>query len=415
MQFLYNLFIRLFGLSVLLVSPFNMKARKWIIGRRGILDKLKNDIRKTDDVIWFHCASLGEFEQGKPVIEKLRSTFRGYKILLTFFSPSGYDIRQDYKGADFVYYLPNDTPFNARQFIKIVHPRLVFFIKYEFWFNYINELNRNKIPIYIVSAIFRRGQYFFKPWGWWGRRQLQKVTYFFVQDENSLALLRLVKVYHAEISGDTRFDRVAELAREKSTFPVIERFKNNKAVFIAGSTWPADEDLLLEVLKKSKEDFKIIVAPHIVNNEHISQLMNKFSNYQPVCLSDEGNDQFNQSRVMIIDSIGKLSKIYEYGTLAYIGGGFGVGIHNTLEAATYGMPVIFGPNYQRFREAVELMELGCAFPIHNADECAEVLNLLLTDKLKYDECATSARQYVLQNAGATDKVIEKAKEYLVVN
>ena len=414
MRFLYNLLIRLFGLGVLLVSPFNMKARKWTIGRKDVLAKIKSDIKETDRVIWFHCASLGEFEQGRPVIEKVRSKFKSYKIILTFFSPSGYDIRRDYEGVDFVYYLHNDTSFNAKQFVKLVHPRIVFFVKYEFWFNYINELYKNKIPIIIVSAIFRRGQYFFKPWGGWGRRQLQKVTFFFVQNEKSLALLRLAKIYHAEISGDTRFDRVVKLTQEKISFPVIERFKNNKPIFIAGSTWPVDEDLLLEVLNKSKEDFKIIIAPHIVNKEHINQLINKFSDYQPVCFSDEKNDQITQSRVMIIDSIGKLSEIYQYGTLAYIGGGFGVGIHNTLEAATYGIPVIFGPNYQRFREAVELKELGCAFPVQNANDCSKVVNLMLTDKTSYAACASSAREYVIQNAGATDKVIEKAGEYLSI-
>lgn len=415
MRLLYNLFIRLFGLGVLLVSPFNMKARKWIIGRKGVLGKLRKNIKETDRVIWFHCASLGEFEQGRPVIDSLRSKYKGYKILLTFFSPSGYDIRRDYKGVDFVYYLPNDTAFNARKFIQIVHPRLVIIVKYEFWFNYISELEKNKIPLLVVSAIFRRSQYFFQPWGKWGRRQLLKVTHFFVQNEESLALLKLVKVYHADVSGDTRFDRVAKLIGEKPDFPIIERFKNEHPLFIAGSTWPVDEDMLLSVLSKTNADFKMVIAPHIVTDERINQLKSKFSSYNPVCFSQEDGSSMEHSRVMIIDSIGKLSHLYRFAKLAYIGGGFGVGIHNTLEAAAYGMPVIFGPNYHRFREAVELVETGCAFPVKNDEECINIIHLMLSDKEKYAKCASFSREYVMKNAGATIKVLEKAGEYLSLN
>jgi 3-deoxy-D-manno-octulosonic-acid transferase len=414
MRILYNFFIRLFGFSVLLATPFNSKARQWHNGRKGLLKRIKKEVNKKEKIIWFHCASLGEFEQGRPVIEAIKSTFSDHKILLTFFSPSGYEVRKNYSGADYVYYLPLDTPKNAKQFIRRTNPRMVFFIKYEFWFNFINELNMNKIPVFVVSTIFRKSQYFFKPGAGWIRKQLQKITYFFVQNEKSLALLRMVKVNHADISGDTRFDRVVALAGEQVVFPEIEQFRNNSKLLVAGSTWPADEDVLKDLISTSQHDFKLIIAPHIVSKEHIDQLSKKFSDFNPVCFSKAKPGNVKTSRVMIIDSIGKLAYIFRYASLAYIGGGFGVGIHNTLEAATYGMPVFFGPNYKKFKEAVEMNELGCAFAISNSNELLVSFEAVFSNEKKYSQTCSIAKNYVAEHAGATQKVIEKAKEYLVV-
>lgn len=412
MRFFYNFFIRAYVFLVFLAKPFSLKARQWSNGRRGLLKKISKEVSKNEKIIWFHCASLGEFEQGRPVIEAMKSTFSNHKILLTFFSPSGYEIRKNYEGVDYVFYLPADTASNAKKFIKITNPEIAFFIKYEFWFNYINELNKNKIPLFIISAIFRESQYFFKPGAIWIRNQLQKVTYFFVQNEESLALLQKAKVYHADISGDTRFDRVVKLANEQVAFPEIETFKESKNLIVAGSTWPADEDVLKDLISNSDSDFKLIIAPHIVNKDHIRQLLKKFSAYKPVLFSKVKSTDAKKSSVMIIDSIGKLANIYKYAGIAYIGGGFGVGIHNTLEAATYGLPVFFGPNYKRFNEAVEMEALSCGFAVENSTQLSTGIDDLLTNEAKYLRICLVAKSYVNDHSGATRMIVEKAKEHL---
>jgi len=398
----------------MLVAPFNARARLWHKGRKGLLKKIKKAISKDDKLIWFHCASLGEFEQGRPVIEAVKSTFSDHKILLTFFSPSGFEVRKNYTGADFIYYLPLDTAVNAKKFINRTKPRMVFFIKYEFWFNYINELNKNKIPLFIVSAIFRKSQYFFKPGAGWIRKQLQKVTYFFVQNQVSLDLLLKAHVFHAEISGDTRFDRVVKLANESVSIPEIESFASGKKLFIAGSTWPADEEIIREWITNSKADLKLIIAPHLVEKERIDHLIRVFEEFNPVLFSKAKSNKAASSKVLIVDSIGKLAYIYRYGKYAYIGGGFGIGIHNTLEAATYGLPVIFGPTYKRFKEAEDLVELGCAFPVGNGLQLTEVVDSLHSDQEKYALVSSTAKKYVREHAGATQNIIEKSKEYLLV-
>ena len=412
MQLIYNIFVWAYAMGIRLAALFNGKARLWISGRKSIFSKIEKAIPKDEKLIWFHCASLGEFEQGRPVIEAFRKQFKDYKILLTFFSPSGYEVRKNYEQADYVFYLPLDTSNNAKKFIALTNPSLAIFVKYEFWFNYLNELSRNKIPLLMISVIFRSSQHFFKPWGWWFRRQLQKVTYFFVQNEASIKLLSSVKVFHAEVSGDTRFDRVMQLPLEEIKLPVIETFANGETLLIAGSTWPADEDILKALILQSKHKFKMVLAPHIVSKDHIQQLLEKFKEWQPLLFSDQHKTNLAQSRILIIDSIGLLSHIYRFGKISYTGGGFGVGIHNVLEAATYSLPVIFGPNYQRFQEAVELSRAGGGFPISNSEECISAFNRLMDDKALLQKSSTIARNYVVENAGATASVLEKAKEYL---
>ena len=412
MHFIYNISIGAYAFGIRLAALFSSKAKLWVLGRKDIFSKIENSIPKGEKLIWFHCASLGEFEQGRPLIESFREHFKDHKILLTFFSPSGYEVRKNYEHADYIFYLPVDTPKNAKKFIALTQPRLAIFIKYEFWFNYLNELSRNKIPLLMVSVIFRPSQHFFKPWGGWFRKQLQKVTYFFVQNEASRNLLNSVKVYHVTVSGDTRFDRVMQLTSEEINLPEFEKFSNNEPLLIAGSTWPADEDILKTLLLKLEHKFKLVVAPHVVSKEHIQQLLVKFKEQKPILFSEINNASLAEKRVLIIDSIGLLSHLYRFGIIAYIGGGFGVGIHNVLEAATYGLPVIFGPNYQRFQEAVELARLDSGFPINNDKECIEIFSRLMADKTLLQKSSDIARNYVVENAGATSLVLEKAKEFL---
>lgn len=413
MRLVYNFFIFLYKKTISLAAFFgNDKAKKWLKGREDVFSKLKSAIREEDKTIWFHCASLGEFEQGRPLIETIKKSYPEYKILLTFFSPSGYEVRKDYPLADHVFYLPADTKKNARKFVEIVQPRLVFFIKYEFWFNYMNELYKRKIPYFMVSVIFRPSQHFFRIWGSWSRRQLRKITYLFVQDEQSLELLDRFKLYHADLIGDTRFDRVAELADFGKEFPVIERFTQNMSVLVAGSTWPADEEKLLALMQKLEEDIKLVIAPHQVGEEHIEQLKKSFGKFGVEVFSKATQNNLDNVRVLLIDSIGALSYLYRYATVTYIGGGFGAGIHNLLEAATYGKPVIFGPNHEKFREALDLIENGGGFTVNNADELLSIYRKLLTDRVKYNESAATAKDYVVSHTGATQKILEKAKEYL---
>lgn len=413
MRFLYNIFIQLYSFSIRIASNFNSKAKLWVEGRKDVLSELKKSEIIGKPVIWVHTASLGEFEQGRPIIENLQVSFPDHKILLTFFSPSGYEVRKNYNGADYVAYLPIDSPDNAKQFIDLVHPQLVIFIKYEFWFNYINELYINKIPLIFASVIFRSSQYFFKPWGKWFAKQLNKISYLFVQNEESLKLLDSIKVHHADVSGDTRFDRVIELPEEDVSYPIVDEFKCNSKILMGGSTWPPGEKILLNLLAGSDEDFKLIIAPHMINKEHIDDILNRFEDFNPVRYSEGITDKLQKSKVLIIDSIGILSMLYRYAHIAYIGGGFGVGIHSLLEASTYGVPVIFGPNYSRFREAIDLKDNKGGFPIENSNECLEIFNRLMKDHEFYNQSSASAVDYVRNNAGATLSIICIVKEYIV--
>ncbi len=415
MWLFYNLFIFFYQEAIKIAAlSGNEKAKKWVQGRKSVFTDLKNAIGKDDKIIWMHCASLGEFEQGRPLIEAIRKRYKDYKILLTFFSPSGYEVRKNYAHADFVFYLPMDTARNARKFIKLVQPRAVFFIKYEFWFNYINELYLRKIPLFMVSSIFRPSQHFFRFWGGWFRKQLRKVTFLFVQDDTSLELLESIKIYHAEMIGDTRFDRVIALSEEKKEFPLIKAFADDKPLLIAGSTWPADEDKLQELIVQLQIDFKLVIAPHQVDKEHMDQLMKKFKKFNPVLYSSAADGDLKNSRVLIIDGIGYLSYLYTYADITYIGGGFGAGIHNLLEAATYGKPVIFGPNHDKFKEAIELKSNGGGVVISGADELILTCGLLFNDQQKRTASGNAAKNYVLENAGATEKVMDKANEFLMV-
>ncbi len=411
MNKLYNFIILFYTEIIRLAALFNPKAKQWIAGRKNQFDNIQKSIGINEKIIWFHCASLGEFEQGRPVIELVKKKLHGYKILLTFFSPSGYELQKEYKNADYIFYLPADTSYNAKKFIKIVNPKLVVFVKYEFWYNYINELYKNKIPLIVISSIFRPQQYFFRFYGKWFRNQLHKVTFFYVQNKASAQLLNSIGVLHNKVTGDTRFDRVTNILQDNTEIQGIKDFKDNYKLLIAGSSWPPDEDIILEIIKEHS-DLKLIIAPHIIYKTHIQDIIEKFNMYHPVLYSHIKDADLSKNNVLIIDNIGLLSKLYRYADIAYVGGGFGAGIHNLSEAAVYGIPVVFGPNHKRFNEAIDLINIGGGFAFSTVKEAVNIFNLLLKDNKKRIIAGDKAAKYIIKNNGASTIIIDKIEGFL---
>ncbi len=407
MNFFYQLGIFFYLLAARILAPFNIKARQFARGQKASFPYLESKINHNRPIIWVHCASLGEFEQGRPLIEHIKKTQPDYQVLLSFFSPSGYEIRKNYDQADYICYQPIDTLKNAKRFIELVRPEKVFFIKYEFWFNYMNLLNRKQIPLYLVSAIFRKEQLFFKSGikAKWYRNILSKVTHFFVQTPESARLLAEIGLKNSTVTGDTRFDRVAEIAANYKELPLVETFKDGQQLIVAGSSWAPDEEKLISFLKQNPKT-KLIFAPHEVKASNIKRLKEQLPT-PAVCYSEAHDKDLASAQVLIVDTIGILSSIYRYADIAYIGGGFGVGIHNTLEAAIYNIPVIFGPNYQRFQEAVNLKERGIAFSIATSEELNTILTQLLTDSSRRESISKKCREFMAENLGATQQVTQK--------
>jgi len=387
-----------------IASAFSRKARLWIKGRRHWRLKLKEGLKHKKNVIWLHAASLGEFEQGRPLIEQIRNKFPDFSILLSFYSPSGYEIRKNYSGADYITYIPLDINRNAKDFINIVKPVMAFFIKYEFWYFHLKQLHKNNIPVYLVSGIFRPGHIFFRKYGFWFRNMLNFFTHIFVQDQFSFKLLTDAGLQNACICGDTRFDRVAENAISAKAVENIENFTEGELCIIAGSTWPADEELLISYINDPAVSAKFIIAPHEIEKDHIKQICKKLK--KSFALYSEAHSvNLKDTAVMIIDNIGMLSSVYRYGKIAYIGGGFGDGIHNILEPAAAALPVVFGPKFKKFIEATVLISEGAAFPVCNIEELTDVFNLLIQDKEMLLNASEKARNFVYNNTGATDKII----------
>lgn len=408
MVFLYNLGIRVYQFLVAVVSIFNTKAKLFRNGRKGWERHLKDVVKENDRIVWFHCASLGEFEQGRPVIEAFRVKYPDVKILLTFFSPSGYEVRKNYTGADFIFYLPLDTYWNAKRFIDIVNPISTIFVKYEFWYHYLNQLKKRNIPTYVISAIFRDDQVFFKSYGGWYRKFLFNFQHLFVQNEKSKELLASIGVINTTIAGDTRFDRVIANAKVAKVIPIIEQFVANSKVLVAGSTWPKDEDLIVEYFKTNGQNLKLIIAPHEIHNLNIEKLRERFGlKTLRYTIPDECDP--SEAQILIIDTIGILSSVYRYGTISYIGGGFGVGIHNTLEAAVFGIPVLFGPNYKRFQEAVELIEIGAAQSVNNSTQFATAISQFFASENELKKVKAVATNFFSEKEGATKSIIENIK------
>lgn len=406
MYFVYTFLIRCYTIAISLLSVFNKKACLWVSGRKGVFQKMTAALADEKvPLIWVHASSLGEFEQGRPLIEKLKKEKPQYKILLTFFSPSGYEIRKNYKGADYIFYLPADTPANARKFLDISSPVIAIFIKYEYWFNYLKEIKKRQLPCFFVSAIFAPGHYFFKFYGKWSLEKLKNVTHFFVQDEKSRDLLLKHDINNVTVSGDTRFDRVVEITKRAKDFIQVEAFAQNHKVFIAGSTWPEDDSLILDYIQKKSHPLKYIIAPHSINDAYISRLKNK-TVIRTCLFSELTTENAGSYDVLIVDGIGYLSHLYKYGHIAYIGGGFGKGIHNILEAACWGLPVVFGPRYKKFREAVELINKGAAFSVSNFRDLENRTEEMLKEDKYYKQLSDISKNYVINKSGATNTIVE---------
>ena len=401
MLLLYNTTVRIYYMLICLVSLFNGKAALWLRGRKY------QTIKQHNKSLWFHFASLGEFEQGRPVLEQLKKQHPDHEIVVTFFSPSGYEVRKKTPLANAVYYLPLDTAANARDFISKINPSVAIFTKYEYWYHFFKELNQHQVPLYIISGIFRPGQIFFKWYGALHRKMLGFINYFFVQNEQSVQLLREINITNATVSGDTRFDRVWANAQQPKTVTFINEFKNGQKLFIAGSTWPADEALLVDLVKQYP-NWKFIFAPHEIGDDKINGIIKLLPPEKTLKYSKLAthNLQLITSQILIIDNIGMLSSLYKYADLAYVGGGFGAGIHNTLEAAAFGLPVLFGPKYSRFKEACDLIAEEAGFSVATKNELQEIAAKLMMDADALNNAGQRAQLYVQQNIGATQKIVD---------
>jgi 3-deoxy-D-manno-octulosonic-acid transferase len=405
MSFIYN-FILLFVSQLLkILALFSPKLNLFVKGRKSVFETLKNNIQEFDKTIWFHAASLGEYEQGLPVIEKVKQQYPNHKIIVTFFSPSGYEVRKNNTVADVTVYLPLDTISNTKQFLKVVHPEMVFFIKYEFWPNYLKQLRNQNIKTYLISGIFRENQAFFKWYGGFYRKALKTFTYFFVQNETSKKLLQSIGFENVKISGDTRFDRVVAILEKDNTLDFIAAFKNNQPTIVIGSSWPKDEELLVNFINQAAENLKFIIAPHNIKAEQITNIKSQITK-SSVLFSEKSNIDLSSFNVFIIDTIGILTKIYSYADIAYVGGGFGnPGVHNLLEPATFGIPIVIGPNYSHFSEAIALVGLEGCVSIKNQSELNDAFNLLLQNEEERSEKGHICSTFVQMNKGATEHIL----------
>ena len=418
---IYNIVIYFVLWGIAIASLFNEKVRKMWRGEREAFKILKQKVDPNAKYIWFHAASLGEFEQGRPLMERIRKDYPQYKILLTFYSPSGYEVRKNYEGADIICYMPVDTRLNAIRFLRLVRPVMAFFIKYEFWSNFLHILKHRNIPTYSVSSIFREDQVFFK---WYGRSYagvLKCFTRFFVQNEESKRLLEGIGITAVDVVGDTRFDRVLQIKEAAKQLPICEAFRTGVAssqtadvphhdfkVFVAGSSWPPDENIFIPFFNEHK-DWRLLIAPHVIAEEHLKLILSLIKGKKVVRYTQTTPEEAAEADVLIIDCFGLLSSMYNYGDVAYIGGGFGVGIHNTLEAAVWNMPVIFGPNNKKFQEAQGLLKSGGGFEINTYEDFSGLMSSLMNDETFLKQVGDKAGAFVAHLAGATDKVLASVK------
>jgi 3-deoxy-D-manno-octulosonic-acid transferase len=407
--YLYNIFIQLYKIAIELASINNKKAAMWLDGRKNLFENLNSQLDQNSSYIWLHSASAGEFEQAKPVIDALKLHYPTHKILISFFSPSGFEAGKKFKKADAISYLPLDTAQNAEKFIEVVKPKMVVFVKYDYWYHHLKTIRQNDIPLILISSLFRKDQPFFKFYGSLHKKMLHFFTWIFVQDDKSLQLLKSINISQASISGDTRFDRVNDIIKHEKSLPLIDQFLKNKKIIVAGSTWPEDEQLLSEIMRDNSYDFKLILAPHEINSHHIKSIL---SNFTIAIKFSEANDKdLSSFTTMVIDNFGMLSQLYKYATITFIGGGFNKsGIHNTLEAAVWGKPVLFGPNYQKFKEAHDLIKYKAAFSVSTPSELKKVISSLMEDESKLNQCGKDAADYIQTNQGATDHIIKFIQE-----
>lgn len=407
MRGLYTIGIWFYGLGIRIASLFNEKAKQWVRGRKGIFAELEKTFDGKTYPIWVHCASLGEYEQAKPLIEKIKKEQPEIKILTTFFSPSGYVQAVKKPLADYNFYLPLDLPCNVRKFIDIVQPKAAIFVKYEFWFNYMRQLSQKTIPFYYISAIFRENQHFFKSSGRWFAKQLRQATHFFVQTEKSKQLLESIGIKQVTVCGDTRFDRVKAIAEKVEPFPFMETFCQNKKIIIAGSSWGPDEHLLAQLLQHFP-DYKLVVAPHEISRT--PEVKETFAAYKTALYTSMNEEELADTQVLIIDTIGILSRLYQYSTVSYIGGAFKTGLHNILEAAVYGKPLFFGPHYDHFNEAVNLVALKGAFSVNSTAEMQAIMEKFEQNPDYYAQTCEICQQFVADNSGAADTIYKEIEE-----
>lgn len=412
MSFIYNCAVYLAIFFLKIAAFFSPKLKLFVAGRKNVFTFLKNTITNETNIIWLHTASLGEFEQGLPVIEKLKSTYPNYKILITFFSPSGYEVKKNSTSADIITYLPLDTKKNAEKFVEIVHPKLVIFVKYEIWPNYLSTLKNKKIPTVLISALFNKKQIYFKGYGAFMRNSLSAFIHFFVQDEHSKNLLSTLGYNNTSVSGDTRFDRVLEILQRDNHLDFIEKFKENNFCIVAGSTWPEDEAILVDYINTTNESIKLILAPHTIKPDNIKKLAAAIQK-KTVLYSELDNQNLSEFDVFIIDTIGMLTKIYSYAEIAYVGGGFSTGLHNTLEPAVFGIPVIIGPKYSGFKEAEELVEKNGIISISDAKTFKIKMQEFLNSNDLYKRTSEVNRHYIAENKGATAQIMQLIHSLIV--
>ncbi len=410
MLFLYSIVTQIVQFLLPLFGFFSPKMKLFIDGRKTVFGTLEQKINSSDKTIWFHAASLGEYEQGLPVMEKIKEKFPNHKIVVTFFSPSGYEVRKNNTIADATVYLPLDTKSNAKRFLKLIHPEMVFFIKYEFWPNYLNELKKSNVTTYLISGIFRENQAFFKWYGGFYRKALKTFDYFFVQNESSKKLLQSLGFQNVKISGDTRFDRVVAILERDNSLDFIANFKDNKTTIVIGSSWPKDEELLINYINQSSEDIKFIIAPHNIKEAQISNLKTQITK-KTVLFSEKNNLDLSNFNVFIIDTVGILTKIYSYADIAYVGGGFGnPGVHNLLEPATFGIPIIVGPNYSHFAEAIALVHQEGCVSVKNQNELNEAFDNLISNEDIRHEKGHICETFVQMNKGATQTIMSRIQQ-----
>ncbi|TRX04304.1 3-deoxy-D-manno-octulosonic acid transferase [Flavobacterium gawalongense] len=411
MLFLYNLIVRIAGFLLKIIAFYSPKIKLFIEGRKVVFPTLEQKIKPFDKTIWFHAASLGEYEQGLPVIEKIKEKFPLHKIVVTFFSPSGYEVRKNNTAADVTVYLPLDTKKNAQEFLKLVHPDLVFFIKYEYWLNYLSELKNQNTPTYLISGILRENQMFFKWYGGFYRKALDAFTYFFVQNENSKKLLLQLGKTNVAVSGDTRFDRVAAILEKNNALDFIANFKNDTLTIVIGSSWPKDEHLIVDFINSNNYNVKFIIAPHNIKEEQIQQLKNSITR-KTILFSEKENAALAEYDVLIINTIGILTKIYSYADIAYVGGGFGnPGVHNILEPATFGVPIVIGPNYSHFAEATALVNLEGCTSVSNKKELDAAFTNLILNEVERQEKGHICSTFVQMNKGATNMIMNTISKF----
>jgi len=411
LHFIYHILLNIVWFALHVVALFNAKIKLFVQGRKQTFCILEDKLNPTDKTIWMHVASLGEFEQGLPILERLRAQYPNHKLVLSFFSPSGYEVKKNTTAADVVVYLPMDSLSNAKRFLKLVHPELAIFVKYEVWPNYLHQLKKSNTPTILISAIFSKRQIYFKPYGGFMRKSLQKFDTYFVQDDDSKKLLDSIGITKVQVGGDTRLDRVSEILERNNCLDFMDRFKNNQLCLVAGSTWPEDESILIDYINRTEERLKFVIAPHQIKPAHVAKITAVLQK-PSICYSALGDQNLKEIDVMIIDTIGLLTKIYSYANIAYVGGGFATGLHNTMEPAVFGVPIIIGPQFEGFKEAEDLVREGGIVPVSSKDSFSNLMNDFLTHPTTLQNKGKINSDYINSNKGASDLIMKYISKVL---